>query len=394
MKKIVSLSLLFTSLLFGAGYQIPNNSINSYALATANVANANGADTAYYNPANMVYNENQHEIEGSLSFVSLSAINYKSTGGTAYNIDSKDQQVLIPSLHYVSNALTDTGIRVGFSLITPAGLSREWTDLPAITTGKKYAMKAIELNPSIAVPITKDLSIAVGIRYLIASADVNLGVSTLNIEDAEADALGYNIALTYKVSDNLNLAITYRSDVTLDFKGSASIAAGAIVSDVTFKVPVPDNLIFAAAYSFTEKTTLEATYDITMWSRVKETNFDFAQNLGPYAPLEAAKPNQWRDTYAYRLGLTHKYDDDLTLMGGLAYNTNAAEEQYVSFSSTQTDSITFATGMRYKLNDALDIGLALLYAQYKDRTSNNGTVEGTLSNKNAYSITTGIAYKF
>ena len=101
MKKIVSLILLFTSLLFGAGYQIPNNSINSYALATANVANANGADTAYYNPANMVYNENQHKIECSLTFVSLSAVNYQSTSGPAYDINSKDQQVLIPSLHPV-----------------------------------------------------------------------------------------------------------------------------------------------------------------------------------------------------------------------------------------------------------------------------------------------------
>ncbi len=48
--------------LMAGGYKIPDNSINSTAPPAAYVANAHGADAAYFNPAAMVFNK-----EGSAS---------------------------------------------------------------------------------------------------------------------------------------------------------------------------------------------------------------------------------------------------------------------------------------------------------------------------------------
>lgn len=399
MKQIITLSLLCTSMLFGAGYQIPSNSINSYALATAYVANANGADSAYFNPANMVYNEDVNEIEASLTYIVLPSMKYSPTSATT-PIRTKRHDAVIPSIHYVSPKLTDNGLRFGFSVTVPYGLTREWSDQPAMASAKKFALETIELNPSIALAITKDFSIAVGLRYVQGNGEVELDALpaySVNMS-GDDDAFAYNIALSYKATNALQLALTYRSALTLTMQGDAAVTLGLLNTTTasSLEVEIPDNLILAAAYTLSEQTTLEITYDKTFWSKVTKIDFNYTNPIIEGA-LGGSTPRLWDDTIAYRLGVTHKVNDTLTLMGGIAYSTNAATEQYTSFSSPESDSMTYAFGGRYAFNDTLDIGLSLVYADYKDRTSNHTSptgVRGTFSEKDAFALTTGIAYKF
>ncbi len=411
MKRSLTLSIILSSLLFGAGYQIPNNSVNSQALATANIAHAHGADTAYYNPARMIYNSNNHEIEGSLSYVKLSQVNYTPSSGAA-TIKSKKHDAFIPSFHYVSDKLSDSGVRVGFSMIAPAGLSREWENFPAIASAKKFALETIEFNPSIAIPINKKLSLGFGFRYVRAEGQIALDGSmlphapalgsinyTLSMEDGrDSSSFGYNMALSYQATDKWNISATYRSKILLDIKGTAQTTFGGtpITSGASMAVPIPANLILATAYTFHTGTTVEVTYDKTMWSAIKETNFNF-DNPTLEATLGASTPKKWHDTHAYRMGITQELDA-LTLMCGIAYSTNAADEQYVSYSSPESDSMTYSIGGRYNISNTMDIGLAILYSQNDKRTVAQATnplgVNGTFSDKNVYTITVGGSYKF
>ncbi|WP_455757766.1 OmpP1/FadL family transporter [Sulfurimonas sp.] len=396
MKNIIIFLLIFSSTLFSAGYQVPNNSVNSVALSTAYIANANGADSAYYNPANMVYNENNHEVELDATYVSLAQINYKSTDGV-YDIKSKPHTAILPAFHYTSNKLSDNGIRVGFSMVTPYGLTREWENQPAISSAKKFELQTIELNPSLAIPINDKFSIGLGIRYLIAKGNVILDPATALYVDMKGDdeAFAYNIALSYKYSKELSLSATYRSDIMLNIEGDANviIAGPSYSTGASLKVAIPDNLILASAYTFNDTTTIEATFDMTFWSKVTETNFEY-NDATAEAIFGRTTPKKWHDTYAYRFGLTHKYNNILTLMGGIAYSTNAADEQYVSFSSPESDSMTYSIGTKYKINDSFKLGFAALYSENKSRSVTNTTVKGKLSDKSVYTLTAGASYKF
>ena len=120
MRSLVFLSAAAATVMAG-GYAIPENSINATALSAAYVANAHGADAAYYNPAAMVYNDNANLLEVDATYIGLSKIHYASTSGT-YNIDSKSESFLVPTLHYTSKKLGDSNARIGFSLVAPAGL--------------------------------------------------------------------------------------------------------------------------------------------------------------------------------------------------------------------------------------------------------------------------------
>jgi len=409
MKKTLALSLLLSSLILEAGYKIPNNSINSYALSSANVAHAHGADTTYYNPANMIYNQKKDSIELSLAYVDLEPVSYNSANNV-YSIESEKTTSLIPSLHYVSNALNDKGVRVGFSLISPAGLTREWKDMPASASARKYSLRIIELNPTVAIPVTSKLSIGLGFRYLIANGEVKLDGSslplnppasvpyTLNMK-GDGEAAGYNLALSYNATESLNFSATYRSKILLNIKGTTdAIFAGApITSKGSIKAPIPASFIFASAYTFPTDTTVELTYDKTYWSVITETNFEF-DNPVLEGSIGRSIPKKWNDTVVYRVGITQELSS-MTLMAGFSYSDNAAkDEQYVTFSSPETDFLTYTMGARYKINSNLELGLSALYAQGKERTVSQPTnalgVNGTLGERDIYALNLGVEYKF
>jgi len=403
MNKHVTLSIILTTVLFGAGYQNPNNSLNSSALSTANIANAHGADSAYYNPANMINNSSKQELEVALTYISLSPINYRSTDGN-YNIHSKEFSAFIPSMHYVSNKLTEDGVRVGFSIVSPAGLSREWEDFPATPSAKKFALQTLEFNPSMAIPLSDKVSLGCGFRYIKAYSQATLdgsmlGPSAYQIEmEGEADAYGYNLALAYKPSEALNISATYRSKVILNLRGDADVilVGTPISSGVSLEVPLPANFILATAYTFTTDTTVEITYHRIMWSVVEETDFNY-DNAIVESALGASQEKKWHDTVAYRLGITQELDW-ITLMAGFAYGNNTADDRYVSFASPESDSFALSFGGRYNVSSDFNLGLAMLYSENEKRTVNQSTnplgVNGTLSDKSAYSLTVGAGFKF
>ena len=401
MKKTLSLSILLSSILFGAGYQIPNHSINAQALATANVANAHGSDATYYNPANMVYNDKYHSIEITTSYVILEPVVYNSSDDN-YDIESEKITTVIPSFHYVSQSLNDKGIRVGFSLLSPAGLTRKWKDMPASATSKKYMLKVLELNPTLAIPITPKLSIGLGFRYVMAKGEVDLDSGALYSLSMKGDgeAAGYNLALSYNPTKVLNISATYRSKISLRLDGDsdANFMGVPISSKGSIDAPIPANFIFAIAYKFSTKTTLEVTYDKTYWSTITETNFEF-DNPTLEATLGKSTLKEWNDSVAYRVGLTQEVNS-FTLMTGFAYSETASkDESYVTFSSPDTDFLTYSIGARYKLNESLEIGATALLARGEERevsqvVSTGAELNGILRERDIYVFSFGMEYQF
>ena len=97
-----------------SGYRIPEQSINSLALGNAYVANANQADAAYFNPANMSWLDQDTLLEGGLTYIHLTSINYDDFRTPADSGDSEDENFLIPNIYLVSPDFNN--FRFGFAL--------------------------------------------------------------------------------------------------------------------------------------------------------------------------------------------------------------------------------------------------------------------------------------
>ncbi|PHQ64720.1 MAG: aromatic hydrocarbon degradation protein [Sulfurimonas sp.] len=399
MKKIVLLSLIASSMLMAGGYKIPETSLNGVALSAANIAHNKSADAAYYNPANMVFMEDTNHMEVDLTYIGLDPINYKGThaltGPMNHDIDSKSESFFIPSVHYVSGKAGET--RIGLSICAPGGLSKRWDDMPAVYSAEEFTLQAVEINPTVAIPINDKLAVAFGFR-IVHSEGIVKSTSPGGSRDMTADSIdyGYNFALAYKPTTDLEMAFTYRSQINLTEEGNAKLYSDAGATKIydgggTLTIPLPAFASFAVAYTLPSKTTVEFVYERNMWSAYK--NLDFGYDSPMPAAFDDPIAKDWKDTNAFRLGITQELDN-MTLMAGMVYDETPVPEKTVGFELPDSNSFSVSLGGRYQVNDKIEVGLAALYSMRESRTVKNDSLDGEFSNGNVLIVSTGVSYKF
>lgn len=395
--RIIIISAVASATLMAGGYAIPESSINATALSAAYVANAHGADAAYYNPAAMVYNEDAELLEVDTTYIGLSAIDFSGTTG---NYSAKKENFLVPSFHYTSKRLGNSGARVGFSIVAPAGLSKRWESAVPKASAEEFTLKTIEFNPSVAVPLSDTVSIGAGFRVISSEGIVKSTYTVSRDMEGSAINYGYNVALMYKPSSALSLAATYRSKIDLSIEGNAKLYSGSTLvynGDARVSVPVPANLNLAVAYTFDTGTTIEAVYQRTYWSAYKNLDFNYPVSIGGLAPyFDDPKPKNWGNTNTYRLGLTQKYDK-WTAMAGVAYDETPVPESTLGYELPDSNALIASLGGRYQINKSWNIGLAGLVDMKQNREvhqSGPTGINGEFSNARAYLVTAGIEYRF
>lgn len=410
MKKIALLSIVTSSMLMAGGYKIPETSLNALALSAANIAHNKSADAAYYNPANMIFMEDKNNMELDLTYIGLDPINYKGTvSGAGQNLDAHRENFIVPTIHYVSEKMGNA--RVGLSIVTPGGLSKRWSEEPAKTKAEEFTLEIVEVNPTFAISLSEKVSMAFGFRIVhtsgVVKSDGNIGGPLTASRDMTGDAInyGYNLALAYKPSSNLELAATYRSNVNLNIKGDAKLATTAgggstYDGDARVSVPLPATFSVAAAYTLPSKTTLELVYERTMWSAYKSLDFDYdgTESATLASIFGGAIDKSWKDVNAFRLGITQELDN-MMLMAGMVYDESPVPSKTLGFELPDSNSFSVSLGGRYQINDKLEVGLSALYSMRESRDiktsdNNNNNLVGEFTNANVLMVSTGVSYKF
>jgi len=403
-KKIALMALMASSILLAGGYKVPESSLNGVALSAANVAHNKSADAAYYNPANMVFMSDEQRVEVAFTYIGLSEIDYKGTyKTTSGNGHSKKENFLIPTIHYVSAAVD--GVRYGLSIVTPAGLSKRWEYQPAEQAAEEFTLETVEINPSVALPIGDKVGIAIGVRALYSKGYVKANKPTVFSQDTEGDSIdfGYNLALSYKPTKELEFALTYRSKINMSVEGDADLfydpdgpgPAAALLSgnySATVSLPVPALFNAAIAYTFPTKTTIEFVYERNYWHSYSELDFNY-DNPTAEAIFGSKKDKSWKDTNTYRLGVTQDLDK-LTLMAGLVVDETPIPESTLGYELPDSDSVSVSFGGRYDISDRLNVGLSALYSMRDDRVVHNDKYDGEFTDSTVLIVSAGIEYKF
>ena len=406
MKKIALMSLVASSVLMAGGYKIPENSTNAVALGAANVAhNHNSADAAYYNPAKMVFMEDTQQIEAALMYIGLEKVNFKGTvAGTATDEDSESETFLVPSLHYVSDKLGDNSARVGVSVVSPGGLSKRWKGTEGSKSAEEFTLQTIEFNPTAAFKLSDTIGVAVGFRVVsssgIAKATPAPGVVYQDMSGDSVD-FGYNLAFAYNPTKEIEVGLTYRSQVNLTLDGDADLKYPSPAIDGNYDggvtLPLPAALNVAVAYTLPSKTTLEVVYEKTYWSAYQTLDFDYTDPTAE-AVFGIPKAKEWSDTNTYRVGITQELDN-LTLMAGYVYDESPVPNNTLGLELPDTDSQAVSLGGRYSVDKDLSVALSALYSMHDSRditaadANINGLV-GEISGGNVLIISAGVAYKF
>lgn len=406
MKKTISILALTSIFAAGSamasGWRIPEQSVDSTAKVGANIASSKRADTAYFNPANMSWMEDKWHTEIDLTWIHLTSIDYDDARSPAYDDSSKEEDFLVPTGFLVSPNYG--GVRIGFALTAPAGLSKRWDGFGA-AVAEEFSMTVYEVNPTVSYALGDMVSIAAGPRMIYADATVKSDASGLGTNVSrklEGDTIewGWNVALAVKPMDKLNISATYRSEVDLNFEDTAHLnLMGLQVSpDAEVTVPVADVLAFSVAYDVLDNLNVEFTWDITFWSAYDELDFDHNPQI-PGNPFEAPLVRDWDDTNCFRLGVTYGLNDKIDLMAGVAYDENPVPDDKIDFSLPDSDAWLFSIGMQYALKENVDLGIAALYDYKEERDSDSAPDSaldpvGTFSNAAALLVSVGLNYRF
>ncbi len=405
MKKWIGLSIATSTIVMAAGYKIPEQSVNSTALSAAYIANTSGADTAYYNPAAMSFMEDKYYLEGGMTLAHLPSVEFTSDASTAMNGKSKVENIPIPYGHFVAKPYGNW--RWGVSLTAPGGLSKRWDTTYQRASAEEFTLRIVELSPSFSYKLNDNFSLGGGARLVYSDGVVKSTYTVSRDMEGDTFAAGYNLAMLYKLPSDINLAATYRSKVNLNEKGNAKLYSGTTLvynGGANVEIPLPATLTIGASKTWNDKLTVEVDWERAYWSAYKELDFEYDSAipapLVPYFDNPVAK--NWKDSDTYRLGITYKMDDALTLMCGYAKGDSATPNNTIGFELPDSDATYYSAGFKYKQNENLSWGAALLYAD-KDTlhipagSGNANSVinaGGTFDKGGAMLVTVGASYEF
>lgn len=385
-----------------SGYRIPEQSLNSTARAGSYVAYTPGVDATYYNPANMAWLEDRWMLEANATWIHLSSIDYSDTRGAFYDGASESEDFLLPTFFAVSPDYNN--FRFGFSVTAPGGLSKRWQDPYPMTYAEEFTLKVIELNPTVSYKFSDRFSVGAGLRGVYTDGKVKgdyrgLGLATRDLEGDSWD-FGYNLAATFKPVKEMNVAVTYRSNVDLTVEGDATLTnalAGALPYSgyAEVEIPLPAILAVAVSYTFWDQLTVELEYDRTYWSEYKNLDFNYAVDLTTtgLAGYDLPIPKNWKDTDAWRISLTYDMKNNFILMAGFAIDENPVPSANLGFELPDSDALLYSLGVRYIINKDMEMGVAYLYDDKESRAISNGSVEGSFDDASAHLVTLGFTWK-
>lgn len=400
--KGLALSAVASTVVMAGGWKIPEQSLNSMALGGAYVAHTSGADTNYHNPANMAFmDESKSYVEGGLTLAHLPSNVY--TLADPYSGESETEDILIPFFHYVAPAIGD--FRWGVSMVAPGGLTKRWKEQPQKSFAEEFTLKIIELNPSMSYKVSEDFSVGGGLRLIYSEGVVRSSGQVSRDMEGDTIEFGYNLAMTYKPTSDINLAATYRSNIDIKEEGSAKLYYGDALmydGDASVEVPLPAALNLAISKTWDETFTLEFNYERTFWSQYEDLDFEYGgANLGPLTPFfDTPQARDWKDTNTFRVGATIQMDK-LTTMMAFAIDETPAPVETIGFELPDSDAKIFSMGFRYQQTDQLSWGAAFLYDSKESITVPAGVNDnlvlangGGFSEGGAFLTTIGVAYEY
>ncbi len=410
MMKTILLSITASSFLMAGAYKIPEQSLNSMALGAAYVAHTKGADTAYFNPANMAFMEDKQFEEVGLTWAHLPRNKfegfqaYSATDVNAASNKSEIENLQLPFLHYVARPIGD--FRWGASLTVPGGLTKRWESGHQKVSAEEFTLKVIEVNPVASYKVFDNVAVGGGLRFIYSKGVVNSDGGAIKPikREMEGDTIevGYNLALTYRPTSAINMAATYRSNVDLGEEGEANLYLLGVGNqyDASVSVPLSAALNLSVSKTWLDKYTVELNYERTYWSAYKELDFNYDTAIQPalVSSFDDSKPKNWNDTDTFRIGLTAEVSENITLMAGYAKDETPIDKKYVSYELPDSDADIYTVGIRVKANDNLSYGVAYLHDEKESFSlaagENENGITGKFSEGGADLLTVGMAYTF
>jgi len=383
---------------------------NAYAGAAAHTPDAS---TIFFNPAGMMsLKEDQlvvaaHIISPESSFKNngSSAAALLGSPPLAGDEDDGGFNAFVPNLYWVK--VIDEDMNFGLGVNSPFGLATKYKD---DWVGRYHAvtsdLKIINFNPSLGYRVNDKLSVGGGLDLMLAdvtlTSAVDFGaicVASFNaatcaglgslpqqadgFTDLEGDnfddfGIGFNFGLSYKLSSESTLGVTYRSEVDISVEGDADFTVPASSSFVfannlfldtglTADITLPASVSFSYAHK-QEKITYLADITWTGWSSFDELRVKYDNAAQP----DTVSTFDWDDVFRYSVGLDYQYSNEMILRTGLAFDESPVPNpEHRTARLPGSDRTWISFGLSYLIDNDLSFDVGYSHLFIKDAEIDN-----------------------
>jgi long-chain fatty acid transport protein len=416
MRVVLALSLsviLAPAVLEGQGFGIYEQGACVMGRAGAGVAApCDDGSAIYVNPAGLSGREGLL-IGGGATTIFPSGT-FTSDSSTTTKLSSG---VAAPAYAYLRYGVSKT-LTIGGGVYVPYGLGVKW---PLEFSGRfvTYDSKltAYYIQPTAAYAVNDSLSIGGGLTIAISDVKLNrredlarvpLGIPGLTfgaLVDSQTDfantalsasgakGVGGNFGVVLKATDTVRLGVRYLTQVTLDYKGTATFTAVPATYRVTKSNPLnlpvgtpidssvaqvvstlanqnagteltmPAQFVAGLSVQASPRLALFGDYEWVQWSSFDTVILDFSN---PVPPDETLVQN-YGDTHAVRLGAEFETPWTFHLRGGYTFNQAAAPDENVTPLLPEARRNHVTTGVGWTLGPKLTLDVAYQFIAHADR---------------------------
>jgi long-chain fatty acid transport protein len=366
----------------GEGFR--NQTIGTFGLGRSGgrIAQVDDASAVQQNPANLVGLTNlEAQLTPSVVYIN---VNYQSPFGQSAS--TIHPWKVLPNF-FVAVPLKNTRFAAGFGVTVPYGLANQWSSsASAFSQAPPYGsltyfaphysqLITVNLNPTVAVKLTDKISLGAGLDVMWSDLEFKQFLSPLlpNVQaHAEGDGvgLGGNLGITWHVTDRQQLALTYRSTMTVDYSGTTKFDNLPGMPGTSFGSQIKFPNIIAAGYGLdlTDKLRVETDFEWLQFSQFRNLPVNVGNNLLGVPSQNI--PEKWRNTFTAGIGGDWKFADHWVLRAGYEFLESPVPD--TTFSPTIPDAnqnvITLGLGWKGR-HSSLEAAYGLDF--YNDRNISN-----------------------
>ncbi len=384
---ILLLLIFAQASVFADGYRNPPEGARAIGAFGGHRAFADDANATIHNSANLV------DLESPMLQINTT-FGYGRNKFSGLGSDKTENPYFAIPGFSIAAPLKDGKYAVGFSTYVPFGRSVQWgSTSPFAVNGIPYegSMAVMDFTPNFAMRLTDSLSIGIGADIYYGEVEQKqFGPGFHSKLTGNGTAIGWNAAITWKMTERQRLSATYRSPFTIKYKGDNEIssAIGSMKIPINAEIEYPTIVALAYGVEFTD--TLRAEIDVE-W-----LEFSQYQNLTintPAGPLPTV-PQRLKDTWTIGVGGEWDFATNWTARSGFMYLQNPTPDDTYGTLGPDEDQTVLSFGLGYENEKhAFDIGYA--YGFFNGR-SVTGSVNSPPGNYdyNVHLLSLSYGYKF
>lgn len=406
------LSLLLASPSVSEGFRNPPAGAFNLGRAGGRIAHVQDATAVTHNPANLVAATN-YQAQAALGLVYMKVAH--SSAAPGQSAQTENPWKVLPAAYFATPVLDDKCV-FGLGLTSPYGLSVDWNETGSSAfaapagalryTSPHYAeLMTLNLNPTVGIKLTESISVGVGLDIMWSRLTLKQfypwaifpssgGTEPDGLLHGEGEGYGHggNLGFTWKITPRQTVALTYRSQMDVDFDGDtqlSNITPTATAFGVTGRSLFASHLAFpnivAIGYGLqvTDRLRLETDVEWLQFSRFKRLPINIGNNNILLPATSQSVQENWRDTFTIGIAGDYRLSDNWSVRGGYQYYQSPVPDSTFSTTIPDANQNVLTVGLAYHSGaQAIELGYG---ADFYDRRNLVGNQNPAFDGK--YKIT-------